>query len=271
MNVAISRFSTRSSYTKVAVSLVAAAIVSLAFYAVRIAHGQTAFPINSRVQTTAALKVRLNPGGAVLGVQPLGAQGTVIGGPVKKGSYTWIQVNFDTSYDGWVASAYLKLIVPPPPPAFDFSLLSNTTRITLYQGSSGANTIFATLISGTSQPVSFSAVGLPAGAFASFVSSTCAPTCATQLTITATTSTPAGVSTTTVVGVGGSLTRTTSFTLTVLINTSSTPQPPPPAPSSTASSTAFLPSEIEARTQALAGILVTLQAILVQLAGFLAN
>jgi hypothetical protein len=49
------------------------------------------------------------------------------------------------------------------PPSFDFSL-SNGGNQTVVQGQSGSNTITATLVSGTSQSVSFSASGLPTGA-----------------------------------------------------------------------------------------------------------
>src|SRR5438132_1229767 len=59
------------------------------------------------------------------------------------------------------------LTVNAPPPPFDFSL-SNGGNKTVVQGQSVSNTITATLVSGTSQPVSFSASGLPTGATAAF-------------------------------------------------------------------------------------------------------
>src|SRR5205814_1593705 len=80
-------------------------------------------------------------------------------------------------------------------------------------GSSGSNTITATLVSGTSQSVTFSATGLPSGVTASVPS--CSPTCTTTLTLTTSASTPIGSSTITVTGDGGGVQRTTTFTLTV--------------------------------------------------------
>jgi hypothetical protein len=59
------------------------------------------------------LNVRGAPGlsGIILGVQPTGSQGTVIGGPVFADGFWWWQVNFDTGADGWVAGDFLE---PPP-------------------------------------------------------------------------------------------------------------------------------------------------------------
>jgi len=98
--------------------------------------------------------------------------------------------------------------------AFDFSV-SNGGNRSVAQGQSVSNTITATLISGTTQSVSFSASGLPSGATASFSPASCSPTCSSTLTLTASVLTPTGSSTITVTGTGGSLSRTTTFTLTV--------------------------------------------------------
>src|SRR3989442_3336104 len=107
-----------------------------------------------------------------------------------------------------------------PPPSFDFSL-SNGGNKTVVQGQSVSNTITASLVSGTSQSVSFSASGLPTGATASLSPGSCSPTCSTTVTLTTSASTPAGSSTITVTGPAGSLSHTTKFTLTVNA-------PPPP-------------------------------------------
>jgi len=98
--------------------------------------------------------------------------------------------------------------------AFDFSL-SNSGGITVTQGSSSSNTITATLLSGTTQSVSYTVSGLPSGATHSFSTTSCNPTCTTTLTITAASTTPAGTYTITVTGTSGTLTRATSFLLTV--------------------------------------------------------
>src|SRR3989441_108349 len=109
---------------------------------------------------------------------------------------------------------------PPPPPSFDFSL-ANGGNQTVVQGQSVSSRITATLVSGTPQPVSFSASGLPTGATAAFSPGSCSPTCSSTLTLTTSASTPTGSSTITVTGASGSLSHTTTFTLTVNA-------PPPP-------------------------------------------
>jgi hypothetical protein len=106
--------------------------------------------------------------------------------------------------------------------AFDFSLGSSGDRSVL-AGSSASNSISTTLLSGSTQPVTLSASGLPSGATASFSSTTCSPSCSSTLTINTTGSTPAGNFTITVSGSGGGLTRTTSFNLAVSLPTVATP------------------------------------------------
>lgn len=97
---------------------------------------------------------------------------------------------------------------------FDFSL-SNSGGITVTQGSSGSNTITATLLSGTTQSVSYTISGLPSGATASFSPSSGNPTFTSTLTITTASTTVSGTYTITVTGTSGSLTKITAFTLTV--------------------------------------------------------
>ena len=99
-------------------------------------------------------------------------------------------------------------------PAFDFSLFNDGSN-TIMQGQSTANTITSTIISGTTQSVSFSSTGLPIGATSSFSPASCSPTCTTTLTINTINSAPSGNYTINVNGIGGGLTRTTNFLLTV--------------------------------------------------------
>lgn len=118
----------------------------------------------------------------------------------------WIWQNGTIIYDvmgGFTVNA---------PVTFNYSL-SNSSNISATQGSSGSNTITATLSSGTTQSVSYAASGLPAGATASFSPTSCSPTCSTTLTITTAASTPTGSYTVTVTG--APLSKTTAFTLTV--------------------------------------------------------
>ena len=59
-------------------------------------------------------------------------------------------------------------------PSFDFAV-SNSGNKSVIAGSSVANSVSATLVSGSAQPVSFSASGLPSGATASFSVASCTP------------------------------------------------------------------------------------------------
>jgi hypothetical protein len=108
---------------------------------------------------------------------------------------------------------------------FNFSL-ANSMSLSAIQGSSATNTITASLVSGSPEPVSLSASGLPSGASASLSQKTCSPTCSSLLTIATAASTPTGTYTITIAGTGGGATRTTSFTLTVNSPTGGPTAPP---------------------------------------------
>lgn len=98
--------------------------------------------------------------------------------------------------------------------SFDFAL-SNSGARSVTQGSSVTNSISATLSSGTTQSVSYSAAGLPSGVTASFSPTSCNPTCSTTMTLNASASATLGAQTVTVTGTAGALARTTTFALTV--------------------------------------------------------
>ena len=67
------------------------------------------FANGDRVEvTTLRLIVRDAAGGTRLGVQKLGAQGKIASGPIKKGAYTWWEVDWDLAPDGWVAEDFLE-------------------------------------------------------------------------------------------------------------------------------------------------------------------
>ncbi len=109
----------------------------------------------------------------------------------------------------------LSLTVTTLPPSFSFSL-SNSGSVSAVQGSAAPPvTITTTLTSGSAQPVSFSAAGLPAGALASFSAATCTPSCTRTLSISTSGATPVGSHAVTVAATGGEVTRTTTFNLTV--------------------------------------------------------
>jgi outer membrane protein assembly factor BamB len=93
--------------------------------------------------------------------------------------------------------------------------LTNSGGITLPAGISGSNTISVWLVGGSSQLVSLSCSGLPAGASCSFNPSSGSPTFASTLTISTQPSTLPGAYTITVAGTHGSSTATTRVSLTV--------------------------------------------------------
>ena len=99
------------------------------------------------------------------------------------------------------------------PPPFDFSISVDPDFGLVIQGNSTSpSTVTATLISGTSQAVSFYiSSGLPSGASASFNPSSCNPTCSSSMTISTLATTPAGVYQLIVCGTTGTITNCYSY------------------------------------------------------------
>src|SRR5437867_11877692 len=109
--------------------------------------------------------------------------------------------------------------------SFNFTL-ANSGDKSVNAASSVANSVTATLGSGSSQAVSFTAAGLPAGATGSFSAASCSPTCSSTLTISTTGSTSTGNFPITITSTGSGVTKTTAFTLTVsatVVSTVATP------------------------------------------------
>lgn len=98
--------------------------------------------------------------------------------------------------------------------SFDFSLANGGNR-SVIRGASASNPVTATRVSGSTRAVAFSASGLPAGAQATFSSSSCSPTCSTTVTISTAASTPLTTSTITITATAGGRVRRTTFALTV--------------------------------------------------------
>jgi hypothetical protein len=68
------------------------------------------FIIKDRVYTTDKIKVRFTPTtkGGALCTQSRNAHGTIMGGPKIANGYTWWQVNYDSSCDGWSVENWLS-------------------------------------------------------------------------------------------------------------------------------------------------------------------
>ena len=93
------------------------------------------FVIGDRVQTTDVTNIRNAPAlsGTLVGTQPTGAQGTVVGGPVLDAAgdqaIRW-QVDFDQGADGWAAEAYLtKAVAVVPVSSVTVSPASTTLQV----------------------------------------------------------------------------------------------------------------------------------------------
>jgi hypothetical protein len=71
----------------------------------------TKFAIGDRVRVTLKATIYSNPptSGTVVGIQPRGTLGTVIGGPWYAKYRWWWQVDFDTGSDGWLGQGSLRI------------------------------------------------------------------------------------------------------------------------------------------------------------------
>lgn len=103
---------------------------------------------------------------------------------------------------------------------FDFNL-SNSGNIVVtkpnYGNTSASNVIYANLVAGNAQSVSFSQSGLPSGVNTSSISS-CYPSCSKTNSLTINSSAPVGTFPITVTATGGSITRTTTYNLIIQDN-----------------------------------------------------
>jgi hypothetical protein len=64
----------------------------------------TKFSLNDRITVTDGprnVRTSGSMSATILGTQPVGALGTVIGGPVLADGYTWWNINYDNAPDGW--------------------------------------------------------------------------------------------------------------------------------------------------------------------------
>src|SRR3989344_8611418 len=99
---------------------------SLALLAFLLPNTALGLAISDRVEVKVGiLNVRATGSatGAIQGGQSYGSEGTIIGGPVTQGGFTWWDINYDYNPDGWSAegtaeASFLEKVgaVPPPPP-----------------------------------------------------------------------------------------------------------------------------------------------------------
>jgi hypothetical protein len=98
---------------------------------------------------------------------------------------------------------------------FDFSISSNPNSGIIIQGNSTSASVTSTLISGTSEKVTFSISSPEASITSSWLDNSCTPDCSRALIMTTSSTTPAGTYPITITGTGGGVTKTTTFNLTV--------------------------------------------------------
>lgn len=73
------------------------------------------FSLNDAVRTTANLSVRATPSvsGALIGVQAMGAKGTISAGGIFADDYCWWQIKYNDGMEGWSADDWLELYLIP--------------------------------------------------------------------------------------------------------------------------------------------------------------
>ena len=144
----------------------------------------TAFSVGVRVQTYNAntVNVRQVPEGTVLGTQPSGVIGTVVGGPSYAGNLWWWKINYDSGVGGWSVENFLKLstVTNPPTPT--------TFTVTTAKSGTGSGTVScspSTCTANTGSTVTVTAVAASGSTFTGW-SGACSGTGACTLTSAAT-------------------------------------------------------------------------------------
>ena len=162
------------------------------------------------------------------------------------GSHTLTAIAVDTSNN---TRSSTPVGVTVANAAFDFSVSTGGAK-SVARGSSVTNAITATLISGGTQAVTYSASGLPAGASYTVTPASCSPACTATLNLQTTASTPLGTTTVTVTGTAGATVRSTTFALTVTAPVDTTAPTVPTKPNATAVSSSQIDLSWTASTDA---------------------
>ncbi|MDG6988714.1 MAG: hypothetical protein JRN21_05235 [Nitrososphaerota archaeon] len=112
------------------------------------------------------------------------------------------------------ASALFNYSATAPPP-FSFTMSLSSSSGSVQQGSSVNSTVVLGLSAGITEPVTFSASGLPSGATAAFSNPSCSPSCTSTMTISTTQTTAAGTYSVTVSGTASTASEQVTYALTV--------------------------------------------------------
>jgi len=122
--------------------------------------------------------------------------------------------DFVTGLGSPIAKALLPGLAPSAGTA-DFSVSATPSSATVTAGGNAGYSVSASSIAGFSRVITFSAIGLPSGASASFSPTSVTGSGSSSLTISISSSTPAGTYTITISGSSGSLNHSTTVTLAV--------------------------------------------------------
>ena len=73
----------------------------------------TAFSLGATITTSGTANVRNKENGTLMGTQPSGSTGIIVGGPKTANSLTWWLVDYETGVDGWSVESMLTLTASP--------------------------------------------------------------------------------------------------------------------------------------------------------------
>jgi hypothetical protein len=119
------------------------------------------------------------------------------------------------SSSGTTLSSDSTFTTANPVGSSSIALAASSPSLNVAQGQSTANTVTATLVTGSPMAVSFAASSLPAGVTASFSSATCTATCSTTLTFSASTGASTGTYNVGITGTGGGSSASANVAVTV--------------------------------------------------------
>jgi YD repeat-containing protein len=136
-----------------------------------------AYNIGDKVETTATVNVRQTAAGTSLGTQSSGTIGTITAGPTVASlngtQYTWWDINFSSSPNGWVADANFESAPPTvtTTAATSVTATSATLNGTVYPNSSSTTIYFQYgLTTSYGSQTSSGSIGTTAGSYGTSVS-----------------------------------------------------------------------------------------------------
>ncbi len=86
-----------------------AALIVLSGASVALAGSTANHSTNDKITVVTKVKVRGTANGTQLGTQSAGSIGTIIGGPIVEGGYTWWNIDYSTGVDGWSAEDFIQM------------------------------------------------------------------------------------------------------------------------------------------------------------------